>query len=316
MIQPESSSQKKILPERFAQLLTDYKLYLQLELGRGKNTVDSYLSDITQFCEFACSRGAQSFADVDSETLVDFIADIYKHTLASTQARKISALRSLSVYLIEEGVWDKNYSDLIARPKVRRDVPDVLTAEQVDAIISAPKGDEPEAVRDRAMLELMYGSGLRVSELCAVRETDMDIHERLIRVTGKGNKTRLVPISDLSVAAILAYKRVRPILAKKSFAAELFITRRGGKLSRKTFWFNIKKYAQTVGIDNVTPHMLRHSFATHLLRGGANLMAIKEMLGHSDLSTTQIYTKLLNDDIAKQYTQHHPRSKMDIKTDL
>ncbi len=203
------------------------------------------------------------------------------------------------------------------RPKYRRNVPEVLSADEVSRLLESPSADTPEGLRDRAMLELMYSSGLRVSELCGLKESDIDASERIIRITGKGAKTRLVPVGEYALSAIADYKAVRrSILGDFRDADELFVTKRGGKMSRKTFWFNIKKYARSVGIEkNVKPHILRHSFATHLLRNGANLMSIREMLGHSDLATTQIYTALMTDEIYSQHAKKHPRSKMDIAGD-
>jgi integrase/recombinase XerD len=316
---PNSAKTERLsaLPKAFGDVLFDFSVYLRMELGRGKNTVDSYLSDVLQFCEFALENGKRSFEEVDVDTLSNWVCDVAKFSKTTTQSRKISALRTLADFLIDEDLWDKNLSERIARPKVVRAVPEVLEASQIDNIISAPTDDSPEAFRDRAMLELVYSSGLRVSELCNLKESDIDAHERIIRVVGKGNKTRLVPVGDLALQAIAEYKLRRPELAKKSTVAELFITRRGKKISRKTFWYNLKKYAEKAGVSgSVKPHGLRHCFATHLLRNGANLFSIKEMLGHSDLSTTQIYTQLVRDDIISEYNAKHPRSKMDVETDV
>lgn len=301
------------IPDRMEREIEDYALYLKMELGRGVNTIDSYCSDIRQFAEFAALEGKSSLSEVGSDTLALWIGRVSKFAKSSTQSRKISALRSLAVYFCEEGIWDKNLAILVARPKIRRNVPDVLNAYETDKLISATNGETPEAVRDRAMLELMYGSGLRVSELCSLKESDIDVRERIVRVRGKGDKTRLVPVGDMAIDAIDEYCKVRKTLVKRRNVAELFVTRRGKKLSRKTFWYNIKKYASAAGIEkNVKPHVLRHSFATHLLQNGANLMSIREMLGHSNLSTTQIYTRLLNDDVQREYKNKHPRSNMDV----
>ena len=307
----------KSLPPRLAETLEDFCAYLKMELGRGANTVASYASDILQFCESAAEEGARSFDEIDADALSNWISDVSKYSKPTTQSRKISALRTLADFLVDGGVWTKNYAERIARPKVSRPVPEVLEASQIDDIISAAAADtSAEAARDRAMMELVYSSGLRVSELCGLRESDIDAHERIIRITGKGNKTRLVPVGDIALEAIAAYKKRRPELLKDAVCAELFVTRLGKKISRKTFWFNLKKYAVAAGISaNVKPHELRHSFATHLLRNGANLFSIKEMLGHSDLSTTQIYTQLVRDDIVSEYAAKHPRAKMDVETD-
>ncbi len=313
LFKPQSAKAERfeLLPKRFALALSDFAEYLKMELGRSKNTVDSYLSDILQFCEFAADNKCSGFDDVDVDTLVNWVSDVSNYSKTTTQSRKISALRTLSDFLIDEKIWDKNFSERIARPKVVRAVPSVLEASDVDELISMPEGDSPEVLRDRAMLELVYSSGLRVSELCNLRESDIDVHEKIIRVVGKGSKTRLVPVGELALSAIAEYKKRRPELAKNANCAELFITRRGKKISRKTFWFNLKKYAAKSDVSaNVKPHTLRHCFATHMLRNGANLFSIKEMLGHSDLATTQIYTQLLRDDIISEHASKHPRNKM------
>ncbi len=309
----EKQKRFRALPKRLSVVLDDFSAYLKMELGRGKNTIDSYLSDILQFCEFAVKKGVSSFAEIDADILIDWVNAISENSKTTTQSRKISALRTLSIYLIDEDIWSKNLSELIARPKVFRPEPEVLESAEIDDIIIAVEGETPEAYRDRAMLELIYSSGLRVSELCNLRESDIDFHEKIIRITGKGNKTRLVPVGDLALNAIAEYRKHRVELAKKSHCAELFITRRGKKISRKTFWYNLKKYAQQANVStSAKPHALRHSFATHLLRNGANLFSIKEMLGHSDLATTQIYTQLVRDDIISEYTAKHPRKKMKV----
>lgn len=304
------------LPQRILEVLSDYKTYMRLELGRSKNTVDSYVNDIKLFCEFAHGK-IESFADVNEDLLGDWLAILSRLDKASSQSRKLSAMRSLARYLLEENIWDKNICEYFCRPKTRRPVPEILESDEIDDIISTPKADSPEGIRDRAMLELVYASGLRVSELCSISYADIDIEEKIIRVRGKGGKTRLVPIGNSALRAIEDYRKVRGFLSKKTTVAEFFITRRGKKISRKTFWYNLKKYARLADVKkNVKPHMLRHSFATHLLRNGVNLMLIREMLGHSDLATTQIYTNLSNDDIRREYNDKHPRSHMDIETDI
>lgn len=291
----------------------EFEGHLKMELGRSKNTVLSYMSDVWQFAEFLQSKKIFSFDDVEADLLVEWIGSIANITKASTQSRKLSAMKALASYLVDEKVWSKNYCDLVARPKYRRNVPEVLTAEEVARLLEAPDKSTLEGLRDYAMLELMYSSGLRVSEICSLSESDIDAIESIMRVRGKGSKTRLVPVGDYAIEAINAYKPARQEMLGKRIARELFVTRRGAKMSRKTFWYNIKKYALAVGIEkNVKPHILRHSFATHLLQNGANLMSIREMLGHSDLGTTQIYTTLLNDEIRTQHTQKHPRSSMDV----
>ncbi len=289
----------------------EFEGYLKMELGRGKNTVASYVSDVSQFARFLKQKKITSFEDVDAITLSEWIASISDETKATTQSRKLSAMKCFAGFLVDEKVWTKNHCDAVARPKYRRNIPEVLTAEEVVALLESPPRDTPEGLRDYAMLEMMYSSGLRVSELCSLKESDIDVLEKIMRVRGKGSKTRIVPVGDYAINAIEAYKPARSMMLGKKNIDELFVTRRGAKMSRKTFWYNIKKYAVCAGIEkNVKPHILRHSFATHLLQNGANLMSIREMLGHSDLSTTQIYTTLLSDEICRQHARNHPRSAM------
>lgn len=308
---------KKIdtLPSSMRERLLEFKAYLQLELGRSKNTILSYIEDMCFFGEFlAKTKGASKFEEADSDSAVEWSSTL-TDTKASSQARRLSSLKCFGLYMLEEGLWTRNFADSASRPRLRRNVPQVLNSREIDDIIEKSAGDKFERVRDGAMLEMMYGSGLRVSELCSLKDSDLDLSTRIARIRGKGAKTRLVPIGTLAVEAILRYKSERAKL-KKNSVAELFITRRGSKLSRKTFWYNLKKYATLADIKKpVKPHGLRHSFATHLLQNGANLMSIKEMLGHSDLSTTQIYTQLVDDDIRREYAQKSPRSKMKVVRD-
>ena len=302
---------RDVLNDSFTSTIRDYRLYLEMELGRAKNTVLSYVGDVEQFAQFLQTRKIKNFADAASADISEWISIIAKASKGSTQSRKLSAMKSLASHLTEEKIWSADYSELIARPKVRRPIPEVLTRDEALRLLEEPRDIVFEEIRDRAMLELMYSSGLRVSELCAIKLSDFDLDARVIRVTGKGDKVRLVPVGSRALEAIGRYAEFVRSADKR--CVHLFFSKRGKMLSRKTFWFNIKKYAARAGIDkDVKPHMLRHSFATHLLGAGANLMAIKEMLGHSDLSTTQIYTKVADGAIVAEHKAHHPRSKMKI----
>lgn len=310
------------LPPDFENNLSEFEMYLRVERGLSQNTASAYLSDVRGFCAFAVSKGAGSFGEISSDFLVEWVGRISNVDKPSTQSRKISALKSLAVFLVDSNVWRKNFCDVLARPKMRRNVPQVLSVSEASELMGEPlcvrAPDSPRALRDKAMLELMYSSGLRVSELCGIKESDIYPSERIIRITGKGGKTRLVPVGEPALGAIAAYKKVRGAFVKKgSVPAELFLSRLGKKISRKTFWEELKQYgALAAPQKNVKPHMLRHSFATHLLRGGADLMSIRQMLGHADLSTTQIYTQLVTDDIMREHAQSHPRAKMDIVEDF
>ena len=302
------------LCQNFKNALLEYKLHLEMQLGKSRNTVASYLGDITQFALFLQSKKIEDFADASQNEISEWVSRISPGAKTTTQSRKLSAIKSFGGFLIEEKIWKADFSELIARPRVRRAIPSVLSREEVLKLIAEPSRQTLQETRDRAMLELMYCSGLRVSELCNVKISDFDFQTRIIRVCGKGDKVRLVPIGERAVGAINSYVDFSRDIFIKLRPVYLFITNRGGKLSRKTFWYNIKKYARRAGIEReVKPHMLRHSFATHLLGAGANLMAIKEMLGHSDLSTTQIYTKVADSALVAEHAAKHPRGKMRIQ---
>ena len=295
----------------FKKDLEAFGLYLQLELGRGKNTRLSYVGDMKLFARFLARLGVSGFGQVEKRHVAEWIESVSSDTKAGTQSRKLSSIRAFSEFMMDEKIWTEDFSKAVARPKLRRPIPSALSISEVDSLLNSPQGDGFLAVRDRAMLELMYSSGLRVSELCSLKLSDIDFDEGFIRVRGKGDKTRLVPMGRSARDAVLKYRDILPKCVKKIKGAELFLTARGRKLSRKTFWFNIKKYARPLGLeDRVKPHILRHSFATHLLQNGANLMAIREMLGHSDLSTTQIYTKLANGTLFSEHALRHPRASM------
>lgn len=304
----KSEDEKPKLSDSLKSELLDFKLYLEMELGKSKNTVLSYLSDSEQFAHFIFSKKIDSFKDVDAFSISEWIGEIAKEAKSTTQSRKLSAMKSLAGFLIEEKIWKSDYSSLVARPKTRRAVPEVLSKDEVQRLVESPNGNTFEEIRDRAMLELMYCSGLRVSELCLIKYSDFDFESKIVRVCGKGNKVRLIPLGSRAISAIATYLEAFKDIFKAKRPLYLFITKRGKEMSRKTFWFNIKKYALRAGIDkDVKPHMLRHCFATHLLGAGANLMAIKEMLGHADLSTTQIYTKVADSALIAQHQKYHPR---------
>ena len=218
-ISTDARKKRRKLPSRVAEVLSEYKTYLKLELGRSKNTIDSYSNDIALFCEFAGKR-IESFADVDEDLISDWLAHISRTEKPASQSRKLSALQSLAHFLMEEGIWDKNPCDYFLRPKTRQAPPEVLEADEIDDVVSVPTDGTPEEMRDRAMMELIYSSGLRVSELCALSYADIDIEQKMIRVRGKGGKTRIVPVGDAALSAIEKYRSVRPQLCKKSSASE------------------------------------------------------------------------------------------------
>jgi integrase/recombinase XerD len=229
----------------------------------------------------------------------------------ATVARKLTALRMLARHLVRERVRDDDFTELITGPKIARRMPATLTEAEIARLVTAPGGGDPRSLRDRAVLELFYSSGLRVSELAGLRLQQIDLEHGFVRVLGKGARERVVPIGGRACTAVAEYEASgRPHLVKARTGSELFLNNRGGALSRVAVWMIVKKHAQRAGIaKNVKPHALRHSFATHLLTGGADLRAIQEMLGHASLSTTQIYTAVEPQRLVEHHAKFHPRNK-------
>ncbi|NLM40839.1 MAG: site-specific tyrosine recombinase XerD [Firmicutes bacterium] len=289
--------------------LAEYAAFLQVEKGLAKNTVQAYLSDLRQFKAFLSERGL-ALAEVDADEVGFYLNHLAAQELsARSRARKVSALRNFFAFLVEEERVEENPCAYLPTPKLPRRLPQILTEQEVLALLEAPRLDKPAGYRDRAMLEVLYGSGLRVSELLALNLGDID-ELGFVRCTGKGNKERIVPLGSHALRATELYVRhARPRLCKDYRERALFVNQRGQRLTRQGFWKIIKAWAKEAGIEkNITPHMLRHSFATHLLRGGADLRSVQEMLGHADLATTQIYTHLDKGHLRDVYRQAHPRA--------
>ncbi|MDI9458111.1 site-specific tyrosine recombinase XerD [Candidatus Darwinibacter acetoxidans] len=294
---------------KWSRTLDGYAAYLRIEKGLSDNTVQAYLSDLTQFQRFLRDQGL-TFSDVDCDSI-----DLYLNHLADraisarSRARKVSAIKGFFDYLIDEGAAESNPCAYIPTPRLPRTLPQVLSEQEVTALLEAPRLDKPAGYRDRAMLEVLYASGLRVSELLALDLGDID-DLGFVRCTGKGSKERIVPIGSHALTAVALYlEYARPRLCKNTRESSLFVNQRGKRLTRQGFWKIIKARAKEAGIEkNITPHMLRHSFATHLLRGGADLRSVQEMLGHADLATTQIYTHLDKGHLRDVYGKTHPRA--------
>jgi integrase/recombinase XerD len=229
----------------------------------------------------------------------------------SSQARKLAAIRMLFRHLVRQGQRPDDPAALLSGPKFRRKLPQTLSSGEMDRLLAAPAGGDPYSVRDRAMLELFYSSGLRISELCGLTLQQVDLEHGFVRVFGKGAKERVVPLGGKARDAVQTYVvSARPRLVKSRTGSELFISERGKAISRKTLWVIVKNSAKRAGIEKpVKPHLLRHSFATHLLGGGADLRAIQEMLGHASIGTTQIYTSVESSRLLEQHAKHHPRNK-------
>jgi integrase/recombinase XerD len=290
--------------------LEGFRDFLALESGHSANTVESYLRDLRRLGEFATSRGVRDPGRLSRSLLRDFVYLLKDLGLSPASIRRgVSAIRTYYGFLVGEGRVKDDPSDRLESPRRGRVLPQTLSVQEVEALLGSPKVDLPLAWRDRALLELGYGAGLRVSELCALSLTDLLLSDNLVRVFGKGEKERLVPIGRSVIGAVSVYLHtMRPELDRGKGRGRVLLNVRGGPLSRVGAWTIVQRATQRAGITKrVTPHTLRHTFATHLLEGGADLRAVQEMLGHADLSTTQIYTHVDREYLRSVHKQFHPR---------
>ena len=288
-----------------------FSQYLALERGASPNTVAAYRRDIGHLVEFLEGRGLGGPGAATSQVLRDFVFRLKDLGLAPTSIRRhVSAVRTYYRFLVGEGIVVRDPTERLQSPKKWRTVPVVLTVAEVERMLGAPQAGDPLAWRDRALVEFGYATGARVSEIIRVQLKDVLFDEGLARLFGKGSKERLVPIGRRALGAVALYSReIRPLLEKGKGRGALFLNARGAPLSRVGAWGIIRKLARAGGIaKRVTPHTLRHTFATHLLEGGADLRAVQEMLGHADLSTTQLYTKVDREYLRSVHRQHHPRA--------
>ncbi|MFL5511863.1 MAG: site-specific tyrosine recombinase XerD [Gemmatimonadales bacterium] len=290
--------------------LESFRDFLALESGHSANTVEAYLRDLRRMGEFATSRGVRDPARLTRVLLREFVFLLKDLGLSPSSIRRsVSAIRTYYGFLLGEGRVKDDPSDRLESPRRGRVLPETLSVLEVEALLGSPKVEQPLAWRDRSLLELAYGAGLRVSELCSLGLTDLLLTENLIRVFGKGSKERLVPIGRSVIGAVSVYLHTkRPELDRGKSKGRVLLNARGEPLSRVGAWGVVKRAAERAGIaKRVTPHTLRHSFATHLLEGGADLRAVQEMLGHADLSTTQIYTHVDREYLRSVHKQFHPR---------
>ncbi|APQ16330.1 site-specific tyrosine recombinase XerD [Maribacter hydrothermalis] len=291
--------------------LKDYTVYLKLERGLSKNSIQSYTQDIEKLMFFLSSNSiAVTPLKIDKEIVQQFIYDIAKNVNPRSQARIISGLKSFFNYLIFEDLRNNNPLDLIESPKIGRKLPDTLSENEIDKLIQAIDLSTNEGERNRAMLETLYGCGLRVSELIDLKLSDLFFDEDFIKVTGKGDKQRFVPVSDINKKYINIYRNeIRVHLKiKEGFQDILFLNRRGKQLTRAMIFTIVKNLAVTIGLQkNISPHTFRHSFATHLLENGADLRAIQQMLGHESITTTEIYMHVDRSHLAEVMNNFHPR---------
>jgi integrase/recombinase XerD len=296
--------ERSYLLERFAD-------FLAMEKGSSLRTQEAYARDVSRMVQFALSKGASAPLDVTPKLLRAFIYHMKDLGLSPASIRRsVSATRSYFKFLMGDGHVVRDPSERLDTPQRWRTLPDVLTVAEIQKLLAAPTMDDPLYFRDRAMLELAYGAGLRVSEWIGIAVKDVLYDDGLVRVFGKGSKERLVPIGRGAIGALAIYAREqRPKQEKGSGKGKLFLNARGEPLSRMGAWKILRKYVQRSGImKTVSPHTLRHSFATHLLEGGADLRAVQEMLGHADISTTQIYTHVDREYLRKVHKRYHPRA--------
>lgn len=296
------------LPEKF-------RRYLLLEKSLSKSSVEAYMFDLRKLMEYVGTRDLE-LTDVKHEDLLDFIACLHGLGISPrSQARIISGIRSFYKYLLIEEYIEQDPCELIELPNLGRHIPEVLSVDEIDRIVNAIDDSKDEAQRDRAIIEVLYGCGLRVSELVNLKLTDISWKEEFVRVIGKGNKQRLAPISTRALKQIEYYLPFRSSIdVKKGEEDYLFISKRGKHLSRITVFHIVKVLAERAGITkDISPHTFRHSFATHLLERGANLRAIQVMLGHESISTTEIYTHMDMSTLRYEILEHHPRNKNESK---
>ena len=294
------------------ELIEEYLAYLRVERGSSPNTVSAYEHDLRDYLGFLEGRGVNGIDDVSRQDVADYEADLFERSYAaSTVERHLSSVKSFHRFLVREGLAEHNPTDTVQLPQKPERLPDVLSIEQVDEMLSQPLEPGPLPLRNRAILEVLYGCGLRVSELTGLDLKDLALDDGFLLVLGKGDKERVSPISGAALAALRSYlEEGRPQLLNPSAkpTAAVFLNARGGRLSRQSVHRIVADAGQTIGVEGLHPHTLRHSFATHMLEGGADLRVIQEILGHSDLSTTQIYTHVDRSHIREEYLSAHPRA--------
>lgn len=296
----------------FSDLLDEFSSYLSIEKGLSQNTVSSYRTDLTKFLEFLQEQKVSDLRVVNKNTLDDFITVLNKGKLTSrSQARYISSLKHFFKFLLSQNIIENNPTEKIDTPKLEKRLPQILTYPEIESILECVDTSGPIGIRDRAIMETLYACGLRVSELINLKRRDLLFDLEVIRVFGKGSKERIVPIGRSAIEWIQNYlKFSRNLLAGTLETKDiLFLNTRGKKLTRMGIWKILQRYAVLVGLEGkMHPHIFRHSFATHLIEGGADIRVVQEMLGHSDISTTQIYTHLTREYLIEVHKLYHPRA--------
>jgi integrase/recombinase XerD len=296
---------------KFDNQLDLFMSHLKVERNLSVNTLEAYRSDLGKVVAFAEKNKVRTFDKVTPLLLIKFLKQAHKKGLAvRSQARLISALRTCYRFLVSEGACKSDPTSEIELPKAGRKLPEFLSVEEIEDLIAQPRLDNPRGLRDRAMLEVIYATGLRVSELVKLKVEGLDLHLGVVRAFGKRRKERLVPLGDQALEAVKAYlEQGREKMLSGRRSPFLFVTARGSAMTRQAFWKNLKRYAHLAGIPReISPHQLRHSFATHLLERGADLRSVQAMLGHADISTTEIYTHVNAERLRKVYDRFHPRA--------
>jgi integrase/recombinase XerD len=297
------------LPEEALQVIEQFTDAMWMERGLSCNTLSAYRNDLSGLAVWLLKQG-RTLVTARRQDLLAYLSDrVNEGAKPRTTARLLSSMRRFYRYLIREGQLREDPSVRIDTPRIGRPLPDTLSESEVEALLDAPDEEDTLGLRDRAMLELLYACGLRVSELVGMTTDQASLTQGVVRLVGKGSKERLVPMGEEAVDWLQYYlDESRPDLAAGSSAKQLFITRRGKGMTRQAFWYRIRHYAVKSGINkHLSPHTLRHAFATHLLNHGADLRVVQMLLGHSDLSTTQIYTHVARERLKELHAQHHPR---------
>ncbi|OAM52262.1 site-specific tyrosine recombinase XerD [Methylovorus sp. MM2] len=292
-------------------LLDEFIDRIWLEEGLARNTLDSYRQDLSQYAQWLEKTNAKNLLQTEQYDIEQYLAFVtkVKGSKARSVSRLVASLRRLYRFALRENRISVDPTLQIESPKLPRSLPKSLSEQAVEDLLNAPNLNEPLGLRDRAMLEVLYASGLRVSELVGLKVTEVSLNEGVVRATGKGSKTRLVPLGEEAVDWVSRYlQESRPQLLQKRLSDSLFVTQRGEGMTRQAFWYLIKRYALVAGINtHMSPHVLRHAFATHLLNHGADLRVVQMLLGHADISTTQIYIHVARERLKQLHSQHHPR---------
>jgi integrase/recombinase XerD len=292
-------------------LLSEFINYLAVERRLAKNTVDAYSRDINRFISLMKLVSSQEVLKITRTDISDYLSSFKKESLsASSQARHLVSMKMFFRFLLGEGIIDSDPTEHIESPALTRKLPETLSFEEVEQLLKMPDTNYPLGFRDSAMIELLYATGVRVSELISLTLNDINLEVGYIISFGKGSKERIIPLGEEASLKLQGYlSSSRPLIIKDKENKELFVNRQGNKMTRQGFWKIIKKYTRTAGIvKKISPHSLRHSFATHLLEGGADLRSVQKMLGHADISTTQIYTHIIKERLRSIYDKYHPRA--------